>query len=101
PPMYDNLGVSNSLADVSMYYYQTDLRNPDNCTSGSTGSNLCPTDSTGAYAPNVPGNSTDNNVKPHMTTMTVGLAINGLLGYSPSYATDTTGDFYLIKTGSK
>ena len=28
-----------------------------------------------------------------MTTMTVGLAINGLLGYSADYATDTSGDF--------
>ena len=34
-----------------------------------------------------------------MTTFTVGLAINGLLGYSPTYATDTTGDFNAIKKG--
>ncbi|SFI20357.1 type IV pilus assembly protein PilY1 [Collimonas sp. OK307] len=104
-------GNANSLADIAMYYYNTDLRNPGNvksapfpasCTSGSsTGASLCPTDSNGNYSPNVPGNNVDNNNKPHMTTFTLGLGVNGLLQYSPTYATDTSGDFYSIKTGSK
>jgi type IV pilus assembly protein PilY1 len=92
--------AANTLADVAMYYYQTDLRNPSNCASGATNANLCPTDSGGNYSPNVPGTLTDNNIKPHMTTLTVGLSINGLLGYSPTYATDTSGDFFDIKTGN-
>lgn len=95
-------GNSNSLADVAMYYYETDLRNPGNCTSGSaTGADLCPKNSAGAYSPNVPGNNPDNNPKPHMTTFTLGLGVNGLLNYSSSYSTDNAGDYYQIKTGSK
>ncbi|SFB19374.1 type IV pilus assembly protein PilY1 [Collimonas sp. OK607] len=104
-------GSSNSLADVAMYYYNTDLRNPGNvqsapfpasCTSTSaTGANLCPTDSSGVYSPNVPGSGVDNNHKPHMTTFTLGLGLNGLLQYSPTYATDKTGDYQSIVTGSK
>ncbi len=95
------VGHPNTLADVAMYYYETDLRNPGNCTSGSSGANLCPTDSNGVYAPNVPGSGDDNNVKPHMTTFTLGLGINGLLNYASSYAKDTSGDFYSIRTGGK
>ena len=102
-PMYDgSTGYSNTLADIAMYYYQTDLRYPDKCSSGSgTGANLCPTDSSGAYSPNVPGNNEDNNVKPHMTTFTLGLGVNGVLNYSSNYAKETSGDFYSIRTGGK
>jgi type IV pilus assembly protein PilY1 len=94
-------GNANSLADIAMYYYQTDLRNPGNCTSALTGANLCPTDSNGNYSPNVPGNGDDNNPKPHMTTFTLGLGVSGLLKYSPTYANDTSGDFYDVRVGSK
>lgn len=95
-------GAVNTLADVAMYYYQTDLRNPENCTSGSlTGANLCPLDSSGNYAPNVPGNADDNNPKPHMTTFTLGLGVNGILNFSPNYATGGSADYTAIKTGSK
>ena len=112
PPMYEGnypggATAPNSLADVSMYYYQTDLRfhgdfNENSCKSGSTGANLCPVDTQDPpqYAPNVPTTLVDNNRKPHMTTLTVGLAINGLLGYSPTYQSDQTGDFHSISQGN-
>jgi hypothetical protein len=90
PPMFEGnypngVTVPNSLADVAMYYYQTDLRRPDpvsnTCTSGSTGANLCPVDSNGQYAPNVPTTATDDNPKPHMTTLPPGDQwFAGLLG---------------------
>lgn len=93
-------GQPNTLADIAYYYYQTDLRYPNDCTSGATGLNLCPKDADGNYSPNVPGNGVDNNTKPHMTTFTLGLGMDGILDYSPSYATDSTGDYVNIKTGT-
>lgn len=95
-------GPQNTLADVAMYYYETDLRYPGNCTSGSaTKADLCPKDSSGKYSPNVPGAGDDINPKPHMTTFTLGLGMNGLLDYSPTYQSDTIGDYPLIKKGEK
>ncbi len=76
-------GTSDNLADVAMYYYQTDLR-PGTCT-------LC-TD-------NVFISGTDNNVKQHMTTFTLGLGASGWMNYSSSYVADTTGDYVSVKQG--
>jgi type IV pilus assembly protein PilY1 len=86
-------GVSDTLADVAMYYYQTDLRNPalGNCT-GALGQSVC--------EDNVFISGTDNNLKQHMTTFTLGLGARGRMVYSTSYLTDTTGDFVSVKLGS-
>ena len=77
-------GTSDMLADVAMYYYQTDLR-PGTCT-------LC-TD-------NVFISSTDNNLQQHMTTFTLGLGASGNMLYSSSYLNDTSGDYFDVKLGS-
>ena len=77
-------GTSDNLADVAMYYYQTDLR-PGTCT-------LC-TD-------NVFISSTDNNVQQHMTTFTLGLGASGWMNYSSSYLSDSTGDYVAVRLGS-
>lgn len=85
-------GASDSLSDVAMYYYQTDLRDSTlgNCT-GALGTSVC-----------------DNNVKSlgddtaqwqHMSTYTLGLGVNGLLKYQADYDTADTGDFKKIKIG--
>ena len=71
-------GSSNTLADVAIYYYKTDLR----------------TD----LADNVPTTSTDTAAHQHMTTYTVGLGLAGLLNYDKNYETQTSGDFFNIKT---
>lgn len=86
-------GVANTLSDVAMYYYQTDLRSPalGNCT-GALGTSVC--------EDNVFVSSTDNNVQQHMTTFTLGLGARGRMVYSPSYLSDTTGDFLAVKLGS-
>ncbi|MED5622212.1 pilus assembly protein [Ideonella sp. BN130291] len=87
-------GSSDSLADVAMYYYKTDLRDGglSNCT-GALGTSVC-----------------DNNVTPsgedvaswqHMSTYTIGLGLSGVLKYDPNYKTQTVGDFYDIKQGTK
>ncbi|MFH2139618.1 MAG: PilC/PilY family type IV pilus protein [Pseudomonadota bacterium] len=88
-------GGSNTLADVAMYYYQTDLRTTDldNCTGAlGAGEDVCEN--------NVFQSSTDSNLQQHMTTFTLGLGASGKMTYSSSYLTDTSGDFFSVKLGS-
>jgi len=82
-------GATNTLADVAMYYYGTDLR---------------PSPSLGALGTdvsqdNVPTTTSDPVAWQHMTTFTLGLA-DGLMTYQADYASATTGDFSKIKTGA-
>jgi type IV pilus assembly protein PilY1 len=76
-------GASNTLADVALYYYQTDLR-----TSGSVS------------ADNVPTTPKDANPKQHMTTFTLGLGLDGMMDYRADYETAVSGDFANIKSGA-
>ncbi|MFC5473256.1 pilus assembly protein [Paraherbaspirillum soli] len=79
---YDALGASDTLADIAMYYYKTDLRP--------------------ALANNVAStNARDSATHQHMTTFTIGLGVNGELKYRPDYDSATEGDFYDIKRGVK
>lgn len=89
----DSDGTEDTLADVAMYYYKTDLRNAglSNCT-GVLGLDVCEN--------NVFKGGSDNMAQQHMTTFTLGLGVNGKMKYSPSYLTDTTGDFVAVKMGS-
>lgn len=92
-PMYEGpTASSNSLADVAKYYYDTDLRDSglSNCT-GSLGIDVCEN--------NVFVSGTDNNVKQHMTTFTLGLGVDGTLMYTSDYKTAESGDFYNLKNG--
>jgi len=91
-------GTSNTLADVAMYYYQTDLRTPalDNCdgalgTVASTGIDVCPN--------NVFKTDVDNNTAQHMSTFTLGLGASGDMQYSPTYQNDSSGDYYSVANG--
>lgn len=93
-PMYEGpTAVSNSLADAAKYYYDTDLRNAswNNCT-GALGLDVC--------FDNVFISGTDNNVKQHMTTFTLGLGVDGTLAYTSDYQTATSGDFHNLKLGT-
>ncbi|MCG3188868.1 MAG: hypothetical protein LKCHEGNO_01058 [Burkholderiaceae bacterium] len=87
-------GTPDTLADVAMYYYNTDLR------STALGNE------TGALGNPV----SDNNVLTggddaapwqHMNTFTLGLGAPGRMIYSPTYPSDTSGDYYDVKTGAK
>lgn len=78
-PMFEGpTASSGTLADVSKYYYDTDLRNGTltNCT-GSLGVDVC--------EDNVFISSTDSNVKQHMTTFTLGLGVDGTVTYTSDY----------------
>ena len=94
-------GMSDSLADVAMYYYQTDLRNGalGNCT-GALGVDVC--------ADRVKGNKDDamhsygdTASSQHMTTFTLGLGVSGMLTYDPNYLNQLSGNYFDIVSGAK
>jgi len=89
-------GTSDTLADVALYYYKTDLRTPalDNCgtaVSPATVGPLCEN--------NVFKSAKDNNSQQHMTTFTLGLGANGRMKYSSTYDQDSSGDYFAVKLG--
>jgi type IV pilus assembly protein PilY1 len=99
-PMYEGpTAVSNSLADVAKYYYETDLRTTaiGNC-SGAASPDFT-SGNPDVCTNNVYTSPTDNNTKQHMTTFTMGLGADGLLNFQTDYDTATSGDFYKLKTG--
>ena len=87
-------GSSDSLADVAMYYYETDLRTTalGNCILGS-GTDVCTN--------NVPPRGADNVTHQHMATFTLGLGVNGTLGYHPNYLSGASADFQAVTSGTK
>ena len=92
-PKYDPNNNSGTLADVAKYFYDTDLRDASTspyCKSAD-GMDLC--------SDNVPTSINDQNNKQHMVTFTLGLGVNGFVGYSPTYQTDADGDFADIAAG--
>lgn len=93
-PFRDGLGATNSLADIAAYYYNTDIRDTahGNCTSGSTGEDVCPN--------NVPISGTDTATHQHMTTFTLGLGVSGFMQFRPDYRTATSGDYFDVANGS-
>jgi len=87
-------GSTDSLADVAMYYYQTDLRDSalGNCT-GALGTSVCTN--------NVSAIGSDNAATQHMSTYTLSLGMSGTLKYDPNYESQSTGDYADIKLGTK
>jgi type IV pilus assembly protein PilY1 len=84
-----NIGASNTLADVALYYYKTDLR-----PAGSLGAL-----GTDVSNNNVPTSAKDSAPHQHMTTFTLGI-VEGLMTYRSDYETAATGDFANIKAGT-
>ena len=77
--------LSNTLADVAAYYFQTDLRQPSLSNCGSS-VDLC--------ANNVPvPDGMAGGPHQHMVTHTVALAASGSLRYQENYLEATSGDF--------
>ncbi|TFZ08727.1 PilC/PilY family type IV pilus protein [Ramlibacter humi] len=89
-------GASNTLADVAMYYYKTDLRDStlNNCT-GALNSDVC-TNNVPGNADNAQHSGGDVAAWQHMTTFTLGLGVGGTLNFDPNYLTQTSGDFVNI-----
>ncbi|MGQ0579461.1 MAG: pilus assembly protein, partial [Betaproteobacteria bacterium] len=76
-------GSGNTLADVAMYYYKTDLR---------TGAPLSKSDNS-----TVPTTDKDIAKHQHMVTFSLGLGLQGLMDYVPDYESDPTSDYSKIK----
>ncbi len=76
-------GTPNTLADVAMYYYKTDLRQ------------------SGPYAlGNVPSTTKDFYQEQHMTTFTLGLGLQGNMNYTSTYENNSQSDFGRIKSAA-
>lgn len=86
-------GSSDSLADIAMYYYQTDLRSSGAKCTGALGKDVCEND--------VRPIGKDNASHQHMSTFTLSLGNSGTLRYDPNYETQSTGDFKDVTTGAK
>ena len=95
------MGYPDTLADVAQYYYITDLRAPGSLGAAVSGVQLDV--GTTNNVPGQPGTDPQNDSAnwQHMTTMTLGLGVDGALTYASDYRTNPTGDFLAIKNGSK
>lgn len=98
-------GTSDTLADVAAYYYGTDLRSSTatgvDATGTCTGPIIAPaTIANDLCADNVPANGRDVATKQHMTTFTLGLGAQGAMVFSPTYWSDSSGDFYDVWKGT-
>jgi type IV pilus assembly protein PilY1 len=98
-PYFEGTTASaGSLADIAMYYYNTDLRTTalGNCT-GALGTDVCEN--------NVPSNPARDGSTPathqRMTTYTIGLGVNGVMPYLSNYDTSTTGAYAEILAGAR
>lgn len=87
-------GYSNSLADVAMYYYKTDLRTPtlSNCVGNIPGIDVCQN--------NVKKGDVDTATHQHLNTYTLSLGQNGSIKYEKDYLKSTTGDYAKIAAGT-
>ncbi len=87
-PLLDSLNASNTLADISKYYFDNDIRTASlqNC-SGGANTSVCGTE--------------EDFPKQNMVTLTLGLGIDGTLAFTDDYKTQTIGDFADLKSGAK
>lgn len=87
-PQFDSSNKSNTLADVSKYFYDTDIRDGSlsNC-NGALGSSVCGT--------------ANDYPKQNIVTMTLGLGIDGTLVYTEDYKNQLLGDFRDVIAGAK
>jgi type IV pilus assembly protein PilY1 len=89
-------GGKETLADIAMHFYKTDLRDAtlSNCIGAlGAGSDVCKN--------NVAPTKKDPASHQHMTLFTIGLGVDGELTFRPDYDTASTGDFTQIRSGSK
>jgi type IV pilus assembly protein PilY1 len=96
----NNRTSSDTLADVALYYYQTDLRTETSGANGRLGTevhkNNVPTSADSTDADKLK----DLNSAQHMVTFTLGLGVDGLMRFEKDYRTSTSGDFEKIRDGA-
>jgi len=96
-PFFDASQAINSLADIALYYYATDLR-PAGSTGGLLDDGVTSLD---VSEDNVPPSGADTAAWQHMTTFTLGLGVSGVLAYSDDYLAGGSPDFNEIVAGTK
>ncbi|MDC6166071.1 pilus assembly protein [Paucibacter sp. XJ19-41] len=96
-PMKDHSPYANSLADVAMYFYNTDLRSDkwSNCSGSITDVGVCQDTALD------PATGKPQHPIQRMNTFTLSLGQNGTLTYDKNYETQRTGDFAQLKDGHK
>jgi type IV pilus assembly protein PilY1 len=96
-PYYDGLKAQNTLADIAMYYYKTDLR-PTGTLGGLPDGGGPRVD---VSKDNVPTAGADAANWQHMTLYGIGLGVAGTLGYDENYLTGGSADYNAILQGTK
>lgn len=93
-PMLDAYKAPDTLADIAMYYANTDLRDSSlgNCTGG-LGEDVCADD----VSPSAGSDKTSQS----MTTFTLGFGVDGSLRYEENYESGASIDYNGILSGSK
>ena len=97
-PMLDSIKAPSTLADIAMYYYDTDLRTT------STPGGLLDDGVTrlDVSKNNVNATTADPAKWQHMTTFTVGLGVNGVLTYDKDYLVPgKSADYTALINGTK
>ena len=95
---------SNSLADIAMYYYNTDLRPSDGSFSWNNyplGGQPIVGSPTDVTENNVPTAGVDKVTWQHMDTFAVALGVPGVLAYAPNYLQGGSPDYNAILQGTK
>ena len=95
-PFLDSGKYPNTLADIAMYYYKTDLR-----PTGSLGGLNDDGVRIDVSKNNVPSTAQDTADLQHMTTFTLGLGVSGDLAYSENYLSGGSADYNAILQGTK
>jgi type IV pilus assembly protein PilY1 len=94
-------GVSHTLADIAMYFFDTDLRNPSvsgtSCTGAIANQDVCENN---VKSENVPFVGTESVFHQRMTTYALGLGVAGQLSYQFDYGTATSGSYSQLKSGT-
>ena len=85
-------GAANSLADVAAYYYATPFRVDPSV-------NCIRTPDNEACRGELSPSGSDLATYQHMTTFTLGLGVSGQMKYDPNYISQTSGDYYNVRTG--
>ncbi|RPI15932.1 MAG: pyrrolo-quinoline quinone [Lysobacterales bacterium] len=95
-PFFEAGRYANTLADIAMFYYRTDLR-------AAAGVGGLTDDGTrvDVSANNVPAAGADNANWQHMTTFTLGLGVSGTLGYAENYLSGGSADYNGILQGTR
>ncbi len=96
-PYLDAGKYANSIADVAMYYYKTDLR-PTGTLGGLPDGGTVRLD---VSTDNVPAAGADTATHQHMTTFALGLGVAGTLAYDEDYLTGGSADYNAILQGTK